>query len=43
MSSKPAARPRPPSVERVLARVRDRLDGPREAAPVLAVTRARGR
>ena len=40
MSSKPAARPRPPSVEHVLARVRDRLDGPRDAAPVLAVTRA---
>lgn len=40
MSSKPADRPRPPSVERVLARVRERLGGPRDAAPVLAVTRA---
>ncbi len=40
MSSKPADRPRPPSVERVLARVRERLSGPRDAAPVLAVTRA---
>jgi L-seryl-tRNA(Ser) seleniumtransferase len=39
MSPKQAAGPRPPSVERVLARVRDRLDSPREAAPVLAVTR----
>ncbi len=39
MSSKPADRPRPPSVERVLALVRDRLDGPREAAAVLAVAR----
>ncbi len=39
MSSKPATRPHPPSVERVLARVRDRLDGPREAAAVLAVAR----
>ena len=39
MSTKQAARPRPPSVERVLARVRDRLSGPREAAPVLAATR----
>ena len=37
--SEPTARPRPPSVERVLARVRDRLDGPREAAAVLAVAR----
>jgi L-seryl-tRNA(Ser) seleniumtransferase len=40
MSSKPADRPRPPSVEHVLARVRARLGGPRDAAPVLAVTRA---
>ncbi len=39
MSPKQAARPRPPSVERVLGRVRDRLGSPREAAPVLAVTR----
>ena len=39
MSAKQAVRPRPPSVERVLARVRDRLGGPREAGPVLAVTR----
>ena len=39
MSSKPATRPRPPSVEHVLARVRDRLDGPREPAAVLAVAR----
>jgi L-seryl-tRNA(Ser) seleniumtransferase len=39
MSSKPADRPRPPSVERVLALVRDRLDGPREAPAVLAVAR----
>jgi L-seryl-tRNA(Ser) seleniumtransferase len=40
MSSKPADRPRPPSVEHVLARVRERLDGPRDPAPMLAVTRA---
>jgi L-seryl-tRNA(Ser) seleniumtransferase len=40
MSSKPADRPRPPSVEHVLARVRERLRGPRDAAPLLAVTRA---
>ena len=40
MSPKPADRPRPPSVEHVLARVRERLDGPRDPAPVLAVTRA---
>ncbi len=39
MSSKPAARPRPPSVEHVLARVRDRLPGPREAGAVVAVAR----
>jgi L-seryl-tRNA(Ser) seleniumtransferase len=39
MSSKPADRPRPPSVEHVLARVRERLAGPREAAAVLAVAR----
>lgn len=39
MSSKPADRPRPPSVERVLARVRDRLDGPRDHAAVLAAAR----
>ena len=39
MSSKPATRPRPPSVEQVLARVRERLDGPREPAAVLAVAR----
>ncbi len=39
MSTKPAARPRPPSVERVLARVRDRLGSPREANAVLAVAR----
>jgi L-seryl-tRNA(Ser) seleniumtransferase len=41
MSSKPADRPRPPSVEHVLARVRERLGGARrDAAPLLAVTRA---
>jgi L-seryl-tRNA(Ser) seleniumtransferase len=40
MSSKPAARPRPPSVEHVLARARERLDGPRDHAAVLAVARA---
>jgi L-seryl-tRNA(Ser) seleniumtransferase len=39
MSSKPAERPRPPSVELVLARARDRLGGPREAGAVLAVAR----
>ena len=39
MSSKPADRPRPPSVERLLARVRERLDRPSEAAAVLAVAR----
>ena len=39
MSSKPVDRPRPPSVERVLARVRERLDGTREPAAVLAVAR----
>jgi L-seryl-tRNA(Ser) seleniumtransferase len=39
MSSKPADRPRPPSVERVLVRVRDRLDGPRDHAAVLAAAR----
>ena len=39
MSSKPVASPHPPSVEHVLARVRDRLDGPREAGAVLAVAR----
>ena len=39
MSSKPASRPHPPSVERLLARIRDRLDGPREAAAILAVAR----
>ena len=39
MSSKPAERPRPPSVELVLARVRERLDGRREAAAVLAIAR----
>ena len=40
MSSKPATRPRPPSVEHVLALARDRLDGPRDPAAVLAVARA---
>ena len=40
MSSKPARRPRPPSVEQVLARARERLDGPREPEAVLAVARA---
>jgi len=39
MSSKPVASPHPPSVEHVLARVRDRLDGPRDAGAVLAVAR----
>ena len=39
MSSKPAARPRPPSVEHVLARVRERLPGPRDAGALLAVAR----
>jgi len=39
MSSKPATRPRPPSVEHVLARARERLDGPRDPAAVLAVAR----
>jgi L-seryl-tRNA(Ser) seleniumtransferase len=39
MSSKPAGRSRPPSVERVLGLVRGRLDGPREPAAVLAVAR----
>jgi L-seryl-tRNA(Ser) seleniumtransferase len=39
MSSKSSDRPRPPSVERVLARVRDRLDGPRESAALLAAAR----
>ena len=39
MSSKPADRPRPPSVERVLTRVRDRLDTPRDQAAVLAAAR----
>ena len=39
MSSKPADRPRPPSVELVLARARERLDGRREAGAVLAVAR----
>ncbi len=33
------SRPRPPSVERVLAAARVRLDGPREPAAVLAVAR----
>ncbi len=39
MSSKPAERPRPPSVEQVLARARERLEGVREAAAVLTVAR----
>ena len=39
MSSKPVDRPRPPSVEHLLARVRERLDGPREPAAILAIAR----
>jgi L-seryl-tRNA(Ser) seleniumtransferase len=39
MPSKPAHRPRPPSVEHVLARARQRLDRPSEAAALLAVAR----
>jgi L-seryl-tRNA(Ser) seleniumtransferase len=39
MSSKSSDRPHPPSVDRVLARLRDRLDGARDAQAVLAVAR----
>jgi L-seryl-tRNA(Ser) seleniumtransferase len=39
VSSKPLDRPRPPSVEHLLARVRERLDGPREPEAILAVAR----
>jgi len=39
MSTKSSARSHPPSVDRVLARLRDRLDGARDAEAVLAVAR----
>jgi L-seryl-tRNA(Ser) seleniumtransferase len=39
MSTKSSIRPHPPSVDRVLARLRDRLDGARDADALLAVAR----
>ena len=36
---RPGSRPRPPSVERLLAAVRDRLDGPRDPGAVLGAAR----
>ncbi len=39
MSTRSSTRPHPPSVERLLARVRDRLDGTRDADAIVAVAR----